>query len=312
MRTAVVLFLTFLLFTANVSAQRTTDAEGSKDYSLVSRFKGSVIEWYLQKNFDRYFILDLKDNKISNFEIDGAVTRIQYSVGNDHSVFEISKSYESALKESGFEMITVLDEKNCGVNLQEYVYNKEFNGLNALPPEAHKPDYNENFSYLAAKKKIQGKEIYVVVFTTNQNYPLVTFDAIEVRLMDEDLVTVKSLDENIADTGHMAVYGIYFDSGRSEIKDGSKEALSSIAEYLKSKKDAKYLVVGHTDNTGNFDANLKLSLERAKSVINELVSKYGISAAQLKAYGDGSTAPVASNKTEEGRGKNRRVEIVLQ
>jgi len=74
--------------------------------------------------------------------------------------------------------------------------------------------------------------------------------------------------------------------------------------------DKKYIIVGHTDNVGDFEANLKLSKERADAVKNELVSKYSVKAEQLIAYGDGQTAPVTTNATKEGRAKNRRVEIV--
>ena len=77
-------------------------------------------------------------------------------------------------------------------------------------------------------------------------------------------------------------------------------------------KDIKYIIVGHIDNVGDFDVNIKLSQERAKSVENELANKYKVSADLLNSYGDGSTAPIATNKTEEGRAKNRRVEIVEQ
>ncbi len=311
-KTAFFLLIIALSVASDLFAQRTTDIEGSKDYPLVSRFKGSVIEWYQHKSFDRYFILELKDNKIANYEIDGEITRIQYSAGKERPVFEISKSYENALKNNGFEILVNLDEKNCGVNLQEYLYNKEFNGLNALPGEAHKPDYDQNFSYLAAKKKIDDKEVYIVVFVTKWSYPLITFDAIEVQDMEANLVTIQKLEEGISENGHIAVYNIYFDSGKSEIKAESADALSKIAEYLKSQKNNKYLIVGHTDNTGDFEANIKLSTDRANAVIQELTSKYGVDADQLKPYGDGSTAPVASNSTDEGKAKNRRVEIVLR
>jgi OOP family OmpA-OmpF porin len=306
------LFIIALSVSANLSAQRATDIEGSRDYPLVSRFKGSVIEWYQHKNFDRYFILDLKDNKISNYEIDGEITRIQYSAGREHSVFEIRKSYEDALKTNGFKILVSLDEKNCGINLQEYLYNKEFNGLNALPGEAHKPDYDQNFSYLAAKKKLDGKEVYLVLFVTNRNYSLITFDAVEVQALEANLVTVRKLKEGIGLKGHLAIYDIYFDTGKSEIKPESSAALQEIAGYLNAQEGRKFLIVGHTDNTGNFEENLKLSLDRANAVIRELTANYGVDPGQLKPYGDGSTAPVASNSTEEGRAKNRRVEIVQQ
>jgi len=301
-----------LMISTNLFAQRTTDIEGSKDYPLVSRFIGSIIEWYQVRNFDRYFILSLNDNKISNFEIDGKITRIQYSVGKEHSIFEIFKSYENSLKGSDFEILTTLNDKNCGANLQEQLYNDEFNGLNKLPREALNPGDDE-FYYLAAKKNIENKNIFIVVYTAFERGDLlVTFDAIEVQALEKGLVTVKDLDSDLSQNGHIAIYGIHFDSGKSEIKQGSTQTLKNIAEFLNTHPNKKYIIAGHTDNKGNFDVNLKLSLERANAVLNELVTNYNVKVTQLKAYGDGSTAPIATNTTDEGRAKNRRVEIVEQ
>jgi outer membrane protein OmpA-like peptidoglycan-associated protein len=96
------------------------------------------------------------------------------------------------------------------------------------------------------------------------------------------------------------------------VKPESKPALEEIAKLLKSDAGLKLYVVGHTDNTGVFDANMKLSQDRATAVVNALVSSYGIPVSRLKACGDGPTAPVASNDTEEGRALNRRVELVKQ
>jgi len=309
-KVTLILAMVALMISTNLFAQRTTDIKGSKDYPLVSRFQGSIIEWYQVRNFDRYFILSVKDNKISNYEIDGKITRIQYSVGKEHSVFEIYKSYENSLKGADFEILTSLNDKNCGVNLQEQLYNDEFNGLNKLPRAALSPG-DDAFYYLAAKKKIDNKDIYIVVYTAfERGSLLVTFDAIEVQSIDKGLVSVKDLETGLSKKGHIAIYSIFFDTGKSNIKENSTATLKNIAEYLNANPDKKYLIVGHTDNTGNFDENIKLSLDRAQAVVNELISKYKVNAAQLKAYGDGPTAPVATNKTKEGKAKNRRVEIV--
>ena len=72
------------------------------------------------------------------------------------------------------------------------------------------------------------------------------------------------------------------------------------------------MIVGHKDNTGDFDMNIKLSKDRADAVVAKLVNEYGVSNDQLKPFGAGSVSPVQSNKTEEGRTQNRRVEIVEQ
>jgi len=306
----IILVTVALMISTNLFAQRTSDIEGGKDYPLVSRFSGSIMEYYQLKNFDRYFILSLNDNKISNYEVDGEITRIQYSVGKEHSVFEIDKSYENSLKKAGFKILTTLDDKNCGVNLQEQLYNDEFNGLNKLPREALNPGDDE-FAYLAAKKETDNNDIYIVVYTAFERGDLlITFDAIEVQGMDNNLVTVKNIAEDISSSGHIAIYDILFDTGRSNIKPESETALKNIAEYLNAHPEKKFIIVGHTDNTGDFDANIKLSLDRATTVITELTTKFGINAEQLKAYGDGSTSPIATNSSNEGKAKNRRVEIV--
>ncbi len=303
-----------LMISSNLFAQRTTDIEGGKDYPLVSRFSGSVMEWYQVKNFDRYYMLSLKDNKLDKYEIDGKVTRIQYSSQEEHSVFEIYKSYENALKDAGFEILLTLDKTNCGVNLSEQLYNGEFHGLNALTAkESLGNNYRDGeFTYLSAKKKINGNIVYVVVYVTRWNTPLITFDAIEVKSMDKGLVSVKDMQTGLSENGHIAIYSILFDTGKSDLKLESTDALKNIAEYLNGQPAKKFLIVGHTDNVGNFETNLKLSKDRADAVMNELVTKYSVKAEQLQAYGDGSTAPVANNSTESGKAKNRRVEIVEQ
>jgi len=303
-----------VLLAINLQAQHNKDVSGSKDFPLVSRFDGSIIQWYQHKNFDRYFLLSLKDNKLDRYEIDGEITRIQYASQKDRTVFEIFKSYESALKNHGFKILLELDKTNCGVNLSEQLYIGEFNGLNALnDKKSLKPDYREGeFAYLAAKKKIDGKDIYIVAYITNNDYPLITFDAIEVKPLENALVSVNDLETNINDDGRMSIHHIFFDTGKSIIKPESKEVLNIIAEYLKTHLDNKYFIVGHTDNVGDFNANMVLSLARAKAVVGYLVANYGINSEQLKACGDGPTAPLTSNATDKGREKNRRVEIVAQ
>jgi OOP family OmpA-OmpF porin len=85
-----------------------------------------------------------------------------------------------------------------------------------------------------------------------------------------------------------------------------------IAKLLKKESGLKVNVVGHTDNVGAMDNNMKLSQARGEAVVKTLVTKYAIAADRLKGYGVGSLAPVASNDAESGKAKNRRVELVKQ
>jgi len=86
--------------------------------------------------------------------------------------------------------------------------------------------------------------------------------------------------------------------------------LAEIAKLLANNPTLNLHVVGHTDSTGAFDHNMTLSKARADAVMNALVSAHGVAASRLQASGVGPLAPVASNDTEDGRAKNRRVELV--
>ena len=136
---------------------------------------------------------------------------------------------------------------------------------------------------------------------------------IEKEEMNQDVVAdANSMAASIKETGKVAVYGIYFDTGLSVLKPESKATLDEIAKLVKADPSLKLYVVGHTDNKGTYDGNMKLSMDRAVAVVNALVSQHGVSASVLKACGDGPTAPVAANSTEEGKALNRRVELVKQ
>jgi len=117
---------------------------------------------------------------------------------------------------------------------------------------------------------------------------------------------------SIETTGRIALYGIYFDFNKADIKPESAPTLEQIAKLLKSMPDSRLLVVGHTDNVGGFEFNQNLSRQRAAAVVKALSTDYGIAASRLTPMGAAFIAPVATNRTEEGRAKNRRVELVEQ
>ena len=132
--------------------------------------------------------------------------------------------------------------------------------------------------------------------------------------MEGGLVTVNAaaLGGDITRSGHAAVYGIYFDNAKAVVKPESDAALKEIAKLLQQTPALKILVVGHTDNAGSLASNMDLSKRRADAVVAALTTKYGVASARLVAQGAGPLAPVSSNNTEDGRAKNRRVELVAQ
>ena len=130
--------------------------------------------------------------------------------------------------------------------------------------------------------------------------------------METDMVkvTAEILKENVLKAGHMAVYGIYFDTGKSVVKSESGETIKEIASLLQKNPALQIYVVGHTDNVGKLQDNMELSRKRADAVVHELVATHKVPAEQVQAQGVGSLAPVATNDSVEGRELNRRVEIV--
>ncbi len=134
---------------------------------------------------------------------------------------------------------------------------------------------------------------------------------VQKEAMAQDIVAdAKFLSDGLGATGHVAVYGILFDTDKAAIKPESETALQEIAKLLQQNPSLNVFVVGHTDSTGEFAHNMSLSDARAKAVVAALTAKHGIAAARLSAYGCGPLAPVASNDTDEGKAKNRRVELV--
>ena len=130
--------------------------------------------------------------------------------------------------------------------------------------------------------------------------------------MEAGKVTIDAtaLAREIDAEGHVAIYSIYFETDSARLKPESDPTLAVIAQMLDEQPELQVFVVGHTDNQGTLRHNLDLSTRRSQAVVNALIGGHGISAKRLTAHGVGFLAPVASNKSEAGRAKNRRVELV--
>src|SRR4029453_7794640 len=144
--------------------------------------------------------------------------------------------------------------------------------------------------------------------------PVSLLDVIDAVPIETGMGTIDAaaMAKDISRTGHVALYGIYFDTDKADPKSESQPTLQEIAKLLKQDAAMQHYIVGHTDNVGAFDYNIGLSERRAAAVVKELTAKHGIAAARLKAAGVGMLSPVAPNDGEEGRAKNRRVELVKQ
>jgi OmpA-OmpF porin, OOP family len=276
-KTTLVLFgLLCLSLAVGVSAAQ-TDVKECKDHPLFpTRIPGAWIHNCDHKSFDAFAFTVAKGK---TEKVEGELWKIIYFPQADAkekpSELQILRNFENAVTKAGGKVI--YSEKSR----ESFKLNKD------------------------------GKEIWVEVwaeFTGKYGLTIV-----QKQGMAQDIVAdAAAFGSDIRATGHAAVYGILFDTGKATIKPESAQSIGEVAKLLKADPGLKLFVVGHTDNTGTVEGNVKLSQDRAQSVMQSLVKDHGIAAARLRAAGCGQYAPVASNDAEEGRAKNRRVELVKQ
>ena len=277
---AIVMFLLFLCpLHPAAAAPDPNDAEGSRDPALFNRMPGYYIANYKELDFDSYNFPVGPDEKTQ--PVEGHYYSAEYypnEGGKIASGLQIVRNYTNAAKSiSG-----------------EQVY-----------------EWDDGIKHVILRVVKDNARIWTQVDSAEDG-TFYTVTIVEEQLMNQDVVAdAKSLAGNINTDGRVAVYGIYFDTGKADLKPESDATLAEIVKLLNNDSSLKLYVVGHTDNVGQFDYNIKLSQQRAAAVVQALVGK-GISTSRLTPFGAGPTAPVTSNNTEEGRAKNRRVELVAQ
>jgi len=305
------------------------DVTGSRDHPLISRFPGSYIRFYESKDYDEFTLPLNKLNKAEfgdkykeftekGLRVEGKMTQHFYVVPKKHSTLKIFRNYKQALKEKDFEIIA---QKSGAVDegFRYQLYNGiDFKDASETHFEGVWAD-KESGRYLAAKLSRAEGDVYISLFTAKHGFyggkwpdgqPAVFQVIIEETNLETDLINVESVMQDINSKGKAAIYGIQFDVDSAEIKEESEPTINKIAELLKENPDLNLNVVGHTDSTGNLDYNIDLSERRAESLVEFLVNNYNIDQNRLNSFGVGPLAPKATNETENGRAKNRRVELV--
>lgn len=265
----------FTLGIALLNVTYAQDVPGSKDHPLFTRMIDFIIADYQETEFDSHEFYNADGQE---FLIEGHKFVITYQLKDDatpQGALKIKENYINAVKSIGGE---VLDE--------------------ALP-------------YL--KVTSDDKEIWVAIWVQDDEgtyYELTIVEQADVE--QEVLARPEALAAELETGGRVAVYDIYFDKGKATIQAESESTLVAISTLMEDNPKLKLFVVGHTCNEGAMTANMILSQKRAEAVVNVLIDRFQVDMNRLFAAGVGPLCPIATNKTEEGRAKNRRVELVVQ
>ena len=336
-----------LVSTAQALEWNAKDLPGSKDHPLIQRFKGSWLVGYQQIGFDAAavpsrFGLEGMNELIKPTTVEGQITRLLYLAPPGKRPHEVQKNYVTALKAAGYkESLGCAGEEKCestSYGLEDGM--DEMTILDFDDAKRANPALEEILSRVDSGGNIfgehgkhqqmsvgsisaGGKTAHVLVSSDKHFSGDITVTYIQIVQPEDmplgqvsvDLAGLQSKDKiaaEISAQGKVAIYGVHFDTGKADIKAESKPQLAEMGKYLQENRDKKVFIVGHTDNQGSFTANMKLSLDRAKAVVAYLSKEYAIDGSRMLAQGVANLAPVGSNKAEDGKARNRRVELVEQ
>lgn len=283
-----------------------TAAAVIEDHPLIKPYPGSTLTRRDNEGFREYKVvvgLDQKgktdDEIVKSIPVSGELTRLAYENPKERSTLEIFTNYKEALQGAGFKILFECAESTCGPSWASSRWGR-VNGMRYV---------SSDMRYLAARRQRPGEESYVALSIIKHRHQI---DVLQRKDMERGLVTVtaEALKQGFAAEGKAVLDGVVFDHDKATIKPESKPALDVIGKFLKDNPNLKAFIVGHTDMAGALDYNMKLSQQRAQAVVDALVKDYGIAAARLSAHGVGPLSPAKTNRSDQGKSQNRRVEMV--
>ena len=281
--------------------------EALTDHPLIAPYEGSTIRRKDVKEFDEYNAftgMNESGSEPTGIALEGTVTRLFYDKPKERSILEVFRNYESALRASGADIIYTCDqekrecvERYAGPTLQK------FSGLHAIS--------NLKGRYVLARMKQDEHTAYIAI-AVGQTFT--DIHVVEVQAMETGKVTLDAaaLGRGLDTDGYVVVDGIYFDTDEATLQPQSAAALTEVAALLSARPELSVYVVGHTDMQGDFAHNAALSERRAQAVVHELVTRYGVDRARMEGHGVGPLAPQATNRSDDGRARNRRVVLVAR
>jgi OOP family OmpA-OmpF porin len=330
---------------AQVLAFFNKDLPGASDSPLTGRYAGSFILARTQKAFDEIKLPSgpsegasySNDKKFSAMvTAQGTVTRSIYIAPVGRSSLEVTANFADALAAKGFEPVFRCSGEACGESFvvlkyrwdkpETKVLGNNYEQLRQLLVDAVF-DELVDVRYSLFKKTAAEGDTYVAVYggvhrggsfgdysAALADRPGVLLEIVEPRKMDKrmEMVSAEEIGGDLAKQGKAIFYGIQFAFDKADIKPESESQLAEMAKFMKANSQLRAFIIGHTDNKGTLDYNLGLSNKRADSVVKALVTRYGVDGKRMSARGLGPLSPVATNRSEDGQAKNRRVELVEQ
>lgn len=326
------------------------DVPGAKDNPLLKRYDGAFLVGATRSAFTDFKLplakleateaRDASNNVLflpkQERELEGTLTRLVYVAPAERSPLEVLRNYQDVIEAAGGSVLYACKSEGCGGDSTRA--SSGGGGESSLAmyflreADIADPAYSNGACAVTAAIKDQRFLAGRIPQTTGEAHVAVQTYAlsddlyckalngrtvavvhiVEPRPREKRMVAVKAdeMAKSLGSSGRVALYGILFDTDKTDVKPDSAPTLEEIAGLLRTDPKLAVIVVGHTDNQGGYEYNLDLSRRRAEAVIRTLAASHRIDPKRLKAAGVGMVAPAASNDDEAGRARNRRVELV--
>jgi outer membrane protein OmpA-like peptidoglycan-associated protein len=303
------------------------DLPGSQDPPGMKRYEGSEIIGYRAPKFDEFLLPLGTPTAFSppayekSQALSGLVSRYTYVAPAGRSAAEVFRNYQMEFGRLG---LITLYEKGAG---QRGWFGPALQTIADEDQVGQVLAYNEAQERVAVGRSKDAQPTYYYVFVTayrdgvipshlqqavGKDRALVQLVVIAPEQIAQKMTFVNAaeMSQSLTDHGRVILQGLYFDTDKDTVRADSQPMIEEIAKLLNANPQLRVRVVGHTDNQGEAQYNLELSRRRAATVVAELTGRHGITAGRLDAFGCGPYSPVASNGSDEGRARNRRVELV--
>ncbi len=323
----------FAVIASGISHAQTArvDVSGGQDHPLIKRFANS---WLSGSRLDEFAQTQFPTNgKEQNRKlvdpviVEGKVTRLYYIAPRGKTPLEVHRNYEQALVAAGLSVKYSCELEACSKVFFAVPFNvteaKWAQGSIETPTGSRYSLYSgvtlDDGRLLYGTINKGGNLLHVVVYTSAAANKVTELTSTYIQIAEpkamqtgQVLIDTAAMQAGLVSEGKIALYGIYFDTGKAALKSESKAQLDEMAKLMQAQADLKVIIVGHTDNQGGLEANVTLSQQRAEAVVQALSQTYKISTNRMMARGVANFSPVASNAAEAGRARNRRVELVAQ